>query len=175
MIVVTRSGRFLDCNNPNPADIQPADIAYQLEYTYRWRAATIRPLSVAEHSIWVALAVSPENQLAALLHDAAEAFMSDVPTPIKKHCHSYMSIEANLLGAILERFGLPPELPQEVLEADFRMACTEKAKLLPAHVQSHPSWSHMEGAPIYEGIDFGSFEYKPGMFLETLEMMRHAA
>jgi len=173
MEIVTISGRVLDCNNPHPDDILASDIAHHLEQTMRWRGATSRPLTVAEHSLYVAMVVSRENMLVALLHDASEAYLADLPSPVKRHCASYRSIEAVVLGAILEKFNLPPTLPEEVLEADFRMACTEKVRLLPKNVQDHPKWKHMEGVPIYEGIDFDNSIFdKPGVYLETLEMLR---
>ncbi len=69
-----------------PVDIE--DIAHQLVRINRFTGATTRGYSVAEHSILCAdmahaKGLSERWQLAALVHDAHEAYLGDVAQPIK--------------------------------------------------------------------------------------------
>jgi len=130
MITYTISGT-IDIFNPDPADIRLSDIAKQLARTARWGGATPCFYSVADHCLRVADRVGQPHRLAALLHDAHEAYMGDVRAPLRRelyfiHQHgpggferiSFEAAEANLMGFILAQFGLPRVLPVEVVAAD---------------------------------------------------------
>ncbi len=45
--------------------------------------------------------------LACLLHDASEAYISDIIRPVKIHLDNYREIEDRIMAVILEAFGLP--------------------------------------------------------------------
>jgi uncharacterized protein len=119
------SGRRLDLLNPDPADIEIADIAHGLARVARWNGQTVgaHSFSVAQHSIIVEAIASDTaasgwtNQwrLAALLHDAAEYVIGDLISPFKTAIGlDYKAFEARLMCAIHRRFGLPEQLPPEV-------------------------------------------------------------
>jgi len=118
------SGRRLDLLNPAPADIAIEDIAHGLARVARWNGQTVgaHAFSVAQHSLLVdeiAGARDPDWpahwRLAALLHDAPEYVVGDLISPFKTAIGlDYKAFERHLLAAIHSRFGLPPELPQEV-------------------------------------------------------------
>lgn len=72
----------MDLLTPHPNMVNMVDIADSLERIYRWNGHT--NVTVAHHSLIVANACPWELRLCALLHDAAEAYVGDLPTPLKK-------------------------------------------------------------------------------------------
>jgi uncharacterized protein len=116
-VLQTFTGRRVDLLHPAPADISIVDIAHGLACTNRFAGQLRKPLSVAQHSVYVSW-LCPSAPLHALLHDASEAYLVDVPRPLKVHLPQYTSIEHQWQRVIFTRFGLPPELPAEVKTAD---------------------------------------------------------
>ncbi|MGX6647330.1 HD domain-containing protein [Maricaulaceae bacterium MS644] len=118
------SGRRLDLLDPSPFDVEIDDIAQGLARVARWNGQTMgdHAFSVAEHSVIVeALCAELEPdwpaawRLAALLHDAPEYVIGDMISPFKAALgYDYKAFEARLEGAIHMRYGLPPDLPDEV-------------------------------------------------------------
>ncbi|HSD91685.1 MAG TPA: HD family hydrolase [Methyloceanibacter sp.] len=118
------SGRRLDLLNPSPLDIEIEDIAHGLARVARWNGQTDgkHAFSVAEHSLLVERIVTELEpkldrrfRLAALVHDAPEYVIGDLISPFKAALSlDYRAFEAKLLAAIHLRFGLPPELPDNV-------------------------------------------------------------
>lgn len=119
-VIRTYTGKLIDVSNPNPDDIVIADIAHALSLNNRWGGHTKYPYSVAYHSLWCAACVEPEYKLEALLHDATEAYIRDMPTPIKKLLPDYMALEEKLDTAIRAKFGLPATMSQAVKDVDRR-------------------------------------------------------
>jgi hypothetical protein len=86
--VLTHSGQRVDLYRPKPEQIRIEDIAHHLARTNRWCGAADMPINVAAHSASVALVLDswgmpPHMVLMGLLHDAHEAYMGDIPTPVK--------------------------------------------------------------------------------------------
>lgn len=106
------------------------DIAHSLSLLCRFNGHCNRFYSVAEHSIHVAHLLPQDLKLAGLLHDASEAYIADIPMPVKRNLPDYKAIEANLLKVIAERFGLPWPMPTEVHVADATLLATEKIALM---------------------------------------------
>lgn len=79
----TNSGRRLDLLNPDPDQIEIDDIAHHLGILPRFNGATRFPYSVAQHSLYVSMLVPDHLKLPALLHDAHEAYIGDLSTPLK--------------------------------------------------------------------------------------------
>jgi uncharacterized protein len=119
------SGRRLDLLDPSPLDIEIEDIAHGLARVARWNGQTVGPhiFSVAQHCLLVdavARAKTPRLdrrvRLAVLLHDAPEYVIGDMISPFKAVIgDAYKAVEARLLAAIHVRFGLPRELPDDLL------------------------------------------------------------
>jgi hypothetical protein len=105
---------------PNPADIRIEDIAHALSNQCRFGGHAREFYSVAEHCVRVSQNCRPEDALWGLLHDASEAYLSDVPSPMKElpEFEAYRAAERNLQGTIAARFGLSTEQPRSVTEAD---------------------------------------------------------
>lgn len=85
--VQTHSGKRFDLLNPKVDQIDAGDIAIQLSRINRYSGATVMPVSVAEHSLLVADEVRSKGgdvfaQYIALLHDAHEAYIGDMTTPV---------------------------------------------------------------------------------------------
>lgn len=126
----TYSGRRFYPLDPRPSEIEPEDIAHALSMLCRYAGHVDRFYSVAEHCLLMSGAVAPEHALAALLHDATEAYVVDVPRPLKRYLPEYRGIEDRVWGAIAIRFGLDLEVPAEVKEADTRILLTERDALM---------------------------------------------
>lgn len=129
----TYTGRRFYPLDPRSAEIDPADIAHALSLLCRYGGHVDRFYSVAEHCVLMSEWVSPENALAALLHDATEAYVVDVPRPLKRVLSGYERIEYRVWLAMVLRFDLDLDLPVQVKEADERILLTERNALMPRH------------------------------------------
>jgi 5'-deoxynucleotidase YfbR-like HD superfamily hydrolase len=119
------SGRRLDLLDPSPLDVEIEDIAHGLARVARWNGQTIGAhiFSVAQHTLLVEEiarrrvgALDRRLGLALLLHDAPEYVIGDMISPFKAVIGgAYKAVEKRLLTAIHLRFGLPPDLPNEVV------------------------------------------------------------
>jgi 5'-nucleotidase len=127
----TYTGRRFYPLDPRPEEVDPADIAHALSLLCRFGGHVDRVYSVAEHCVLMSEAVAPEHALAALLHDATEAYVVDVPRPVKRNLEGYAAIEAAVWVAIATRFIVNVELPPEVHEADNRILLDERTALMP--------------------------------------------
>ena len=152
--------------SPREEDIDIVDIAHHLSLINRFTGATLEPYSVAEHSWRASYLVSPENALWALLHDAPEAYISDMSRPLKHHTSVglvYLEVEKKIMSAICRKFGLPEEEPAEIKLADNRMLMTEKRDLLRYNL-NHPSWN-IDAEPLPEFIHPFSWKNAKKLFL----------
>ena len=119
------SGRRLDLLDPSPLDIEIEDIAHGLARVARWNGQTRGDhiFSVAQHTLLTEEIARHRNgasdrrlALALLLHDAPEYVIGDMISPFKVVMGgAYKAVEHRLLEAIHLRFGLPRELPAEIV------------------------------------------------------------
>lgn len=116
--------------DPLPHEVNIEDIAHSLSMLCRFNGHMERFYSVAEHSVYVSQLVTGKNQIWGLLHDAAEAYLSDVPSPVKKHLPQFKEIENGLQKIIAIHFNLSPAIPPEVKHADMVLLATEKKVLM---------------------------------------------
>jgi len=123
--IETYKGHFFDVFDIKPERIDIEDIAHALSLICRFNGHTPKHLSVAEHSVNVSLHVERELRLPALLHDAAEAYLSDVPRPIKQALPEINEIDRELTAAIFEKFGLAYPFDDLIHEIDRAMCLTE--------------------------------------------------
>lgn len=130
LIIETKHGGRVPIFDPDPASIEIRDIAAGLARKFRWSGQA--DLTVAQHSVHVSRRLAGHEAQWGLMHDAAEAFLLDVPRPLKAKLMVYKAlgtqwileqfaaVENRLLRAIGERFGLAWPIPEAVHEADDR-------------------------------------------------------
>lgn len=117
----TVSGIYLNVLSPTEDMITIEDIAHGLSHQCRFGGHTKKFYSVAEHSIKVSILLPEEHRLAGLLHDASEAYLADIPSPIKKHIPGYLEMENSLMTVIANKFGFQWPLHDLVKDADKKM------------------------------------------------------
>ncbi|MFZ3182831.1 MAG: phosphohydrolase [Pseudomonas sp.] len=136
--ILTHSGKRIELLAPTAAMIDPMDIAHSLAHQARFNGHTRGFYSVAQHCCIVADLVPAEHQLAALLHDATEAYVGDLVRPLKQLLPDFVDIEQRIWLAICDQFNLEPELPPCVHDADLIALATERRDLMPAHPDAWP-------------------------------------
>lgn len=125
--------------NPDISMFDIKDVARALSLINRFQGHTKRPYSVGEHSLRCAEhVVSKEEQLDVLIHDFAEAYYGDIPSPVKVSLSKdYSVLEDNWLRQIYlfltgrERTNIPETLRR----IDYKMCCTESRDLT-----NHDKW-----------------------------------
>jgi hypothetical protein len=125
----TRSGCQFYPLDPRPEDICIQDIAHALSQLCRFGGHCVEFYSVAQHCVMVASILPPELRLAGLLHDATEAYLVDIPRPLKIALPDYQRIEDALHTIIGEKFGVRFDDPR-IKSADNIALVTEARDLL---------------------------------------------
>ena len=137
----TFTGRKFWPMDPTPDEVHIEDIAHALSMQCRYAGHCLRFYSVAEHSVlmawWLYRHAGPATALQGLLHDASEAYLVDVPRPVKPYLTNYKAVEAKVQAVVMERFGLPATMPPAVKEADDRIIGDELANLKPMDWHAH--------------------------------------
>lgn len=124
--IETHSGIKVYLPECDKESIDIGDIAHALSFLPRFAGHISEHYSVAEHSMHVATLVPDEHKLQALLHDATEAYICDIPTPFKRLMPQYKALEDDLWDAISLRFRVPFDLHPSVKAADTCMLMTER-------------------------------------------------
>lgn len=118
----TYSGIYVNVFEPTIEMICIEDIAHALSSQCRFGGHLPRFYSVAQHSLYCSYSMPvPELKLCTLLHDASEAYLMDIPRPIKLRLANYKEIEDGLMKLIAEKFGFEYPLPEEVKKVDNEM------------------------------------------------------
>lgn len=131
----TFTGKQFYFMRPTPEMIDVEDIAHALGKLCRYGGHTRRFYSVAEHCVHLAKWVIRQGgdaQLAleALMHDASEGYLVDMPRPIKAKLSQYKAIEDVLSQAIALKFGLTYPNRHIIHEADSRILVDERAQAM---------------------------------------------
>lgn len=135
--ISTYTGKKFWVLDAKPEEVNLRDIAHALSMICRYNGHCKFFYSVAQHSLNVCELLQKEGynykmQLYGLLHDATEAYICDVPRPIKGNITNYKNIENNLAGTIWKAFNLslPTEEEYQIIkDADNAMLKCE-AKIL---------------------------------------------
>jgi len=130
MRLTTWTGKRIDYNAPSPDQIDIKDIAIALSRECRYAGHVREFYSVAQHSALCSAIVDDELALEALLHDASEAYLKDIPSPLKALLPDYKAIEARFDKVIRRYFGLPELGSEQVKAADIVVLATEIRDLI---------------------------------------------
>lgn len=162
--ITTYTGVHIIPTRPEAKLIHIADIAHALSLTCRGNGHVKTFFSVGQHCIHCALEAeargcSDRIVLACLLHDAAEAYMSDVPRPLKQYLDRYRDFEERLLALIYMKY-LGSELSEKesvlVREIDDDMLCHDLSVLL--NEPSNRPLPSMKSAFSYRVLPFDEVE-----------------
>lgn len=116
--------------DPREEEIDIRDIAHSLSLQCRYNGHVTNFYSVAEHSVMLSHMVSSSNALSALMHDASEAYLTDLPRPIKKYFVGYYDYENTLMNVIAIKYGFTWPMPMQVAEYDTRILNDEREQLM---------------------------------------------
>lgn len=147
-VILTASGQYVNVLEPSVDNIDIHDIAHALANVMRFNGHTVAPYSVAEHSIRTSILLkgwgyTPQSQLAGLLHDATEAYIGDIATPLKQLLPEFSRIERLFEAVIEEKFGVTIRNRPEVHYADLQMLASERKFLMPA--TPNYTWEIIDG------------------------------
>lgn len=137
-------GRRFWPRSPRPEDVDVRDIAHALSLINRFNGHTRVAYSVAQHSVLVCARMPPELRLFGLMHDAGEAYLGDVITPVKRLFRDfYEEAEDRVVRAAAEALGFDgvvadKEAKAEVKRGDVCLLATELAQLTTSGITSYP-------------------------------------
>ena len=131
--ILTISGQYFPYESPETYDFNIEEIAHSLARLCRFtgHVNTNGIYSVAQHSVLVSEIVPDELKLAALMHDAAEAYIGDVNSPLKQLLPEYKKIEKKVEKAIFNYFGLQWPKHPTIKQADLRLLAAEHRDFQP--------------------------------------------
>ncbi|RPJ39912.1 MAG: phosphohydrolase [Planctomycetaceae bacterium] len=156
--IMTYTGKIVHPLAITAADIDIHDIAHALAMKCRYTGHCQRFYSVAQHCVLMARwDKMPGPAPWRLMHDASEAYLPDIASPIKGRFPIMREAEARIQAAVAERFGLPPfeSVYPDVHIADTWLMIWEGRNNMddenrsavwwrldaPAHVLDHNFWS----------------------------------
>jgi hypothetical protein len=179
--IQTYTGKAFDLLAPMPHMVCVEDIAHHLALINRFTGATAEPYSVAQHSVLCSYIVPPELALTALLHDASEAYVTDVSRPLKEAMRTlvagkpttYDMIADGVERAVGLRFGVDlVNLDPVVKAADMTMLATERVHL---HHSAPKSWDVNVEPAVFAAPDIApwSWRYAEGRFLTRFWTLMH--
>ncbi len=147
--IQTVSGKKFPLDDPDPSLIDIEDIAHALSLLVRFNGHGTRFYSVAEHSVHVSHEIAPDLALVGLLHDVAEAYLGDVPAPLRRALPDFQRFEDRMEKAVAARFGLNASdfRCAELKRADVQLLVDEKARMMVAEPAPWPPNAPSTKAP----------------------------
>jgi hypothetical protein len=147
--MATYSGGRFHPLTPKVEDISIVDIAHALSLQCRYAGHTNVLYSTAEHCIHIASVLPDELKLWGLLHDASEAYLVDIPRPLKRYLPDYREIERRVMDVICDSFNLCRQEPALVRELDDRIIENERRELMTASDGWDANREPLPGVTIY--------------------------
>ncbi|WP_436346137.1 hypothetical protein [Natronorubrum sp. FCH18a] len=168
-VIDTRTGGTITPLAADPDDVSLADIAHALANLTRFTGHGAAFYSVARHAVHVSHEVearggSPDAIRWGLLHDATEAYLADVPAPVKQSLPGYTRAEAELATVVREAFDIA------LSSADERLVDAADGDVGRYELAVHfPDSGHEKPALEYESADL---ERDPGVDDDELFLRR---
>lgn len=154
-------GILFNVRNPDPDMIRISDIAHGLAFKCRYAGfyASNSWYSIAQHCCIAAditydRTSNEDLSFKVLLHDAAEAYMQDIASPIKKFLPDYKQMESNLLEAIYKKYNAVP---------------TKEEWEFIHKIDSEMYFREIKTFGIHQHIDVSSFPYFEGFTFQERE------
>ena len=162
--ITTYTGLHFYPTEPNPDGLRMEDIAHALSLLCRGNGQTTTFFSMGQHCLHCAREAQARGYsrrvaLACLLHDASEAYLSDVPRPFKQSMPQYRVLENRLLDVIYTKFlgapltdeeaALVKQIDDDMLYFDLRLLLNEP---------SNESGPEMKSAFSYDVLPFETVE-----------------
>lgn len=129
--ILTYTGKLIDVKKPMSWDICIEDIAHALSLQNRFNGVTKYPYSVAQHCVNVAYICGGDEMLNGLMHDASEAYIRDLPVPVKDALPDYRKLEAKWTKVIDSRWYL--NTTNEIVNCSDKIALTYEVTELVLH------------------------------------------
>lgn len=175
----TRGGHQFDPDSVSITKIEITDIAHALSNMSRYAGHSLRFYSVAEHSVLtynIAKKRWPQDiatQWAALLHDATEAYVVDLPTPLKRLLPKFMEIEGKVAELLSAEFKIPSDATtvRRVKLIDKEALATEAPKLF----LNTDNWDNIKTVTTHAELLSGKFPMRPGAAMQQFLKAFHEA
>lgn len=136
----TATGKKFWPMDPREEEVCMEDIAHALSMICRYGGHTKVHYSVAQHSVLVSKWLEEQGesvliQREGLMHDALEAYVNDMITPLKRYLPQFRELEDKVDAVIRRKFGLPIPVSPQVKHADMVILATEKRDVMLHDVQ----------------------------------------
>lgn len=115
-VIHTFTGKWVNVFNPKPEMFCIEDIAHALSYQCRFGGHTKKFYSVAEHCCRGT--ETAKDKFTFLMHDCSEAYLLDIPRPIKLKLANYKEIEDGLTNVLAEKFGFKYPFDEDIKKVD---------------------------------------------------------
>jgi uncharacterized protein len=166
--ILLASGNYFDFEAPETSNYSIDDVAHALSLVCRFGGHCAWHYSVAQHSVHVSQVVEMRFAFQALMHDAAEFAVGDMPKPLKTMLPDYTTIEKRVEADVFRRFNVATPLPPEIKIADYRMLATEQRQVM----NNDHEWSHRSQPFENFKIKIWSPQYAKRAFLDRYEELR---
>lgn len=155
MWIETYTGKRINLLAPTPESICIEDIAHSLAHQCRFTGHCKRFYSVCEHSLYVMALAPPELDLEGLLHDAHEAYCSDLASPMKRVIGGYRAFEDRMRAVVALRFGLADKMPDVIKRIDTEMLLREQLEFFGRMGENGPAYLDWG----FEGVEPADVEF----------------
>lgn len=148
--IQTYSGGMFHILDPQQDEILITDIGHALGMLCRFTGHVRRFYSIAEHCVLGSRLVPQKDALWFLLHDASEAYITDLNRPLKHFTgigSEYLPVEEKIMNAICQKFRLLGEEPASIKKIDNSMLFAEKEQLL-APLEWDAKWGDVKAADV---------------------------
>lgn len=162
--------------SPTPDMVNVADIAHACALNCRFNGHLKTHYSVAQHCVLAANIImeqtnDPVLSLWGLLHDASEAYIADLASPIKKGIPGYKETENGIQAAVIAKYKLPETEPAIVKEVDLRLLVTEARDLMPRSWLLRHGWKYNAEPYTQFTIDGWEWQKAEQEYLKTFETL----